>query len=375
MGLLAIYREKSIPAELNMHQPGIRGCLQREFTPGQLSSLNERKRAAFTLIELLVVIAIIGILIALLLPAVQSAREAARRIECSNNLKQIGLAVYVMNDVVNHLPASRIGCHHGTWATALWPYIEDDAFTEQWHPVKAYHFQPDYAIEAQVAIYYCPSRRAAPQLSQSPCEERHSAVHRGGGMSDYACSVGSNAAPWDYWFPEGFRDKHGTLRERPCPRCIVGKHAGWMVATGVFINASCDCAGGDPNMRFLGEKTCKYRVTLNMITDGLSKTFLMGEKHVPVGWLGSKDGHDCSTYNPDDLSRFGRFAGPGFPLAHPIDGPGRLQEKIFGSWHPGICQFVMVDGSVHAFSLSIDPQFLGYLSDREDDNTIGDSVF
>jgi len=354
-----------------MHQPGICGCLRREFTPGQLSPLNERKRAAFTLIELLVVIAIIGILIALLLPAVQSAREAARRIQCSNNLKQIGLAVYVMNDVVNRLPASRIGCHHGTWATELWPYIEDELLSEQWHPREAYHFQPSEAIEAQVAIYYCPSRRAAPQLSQPPCEERKSAAHRGGGMSDYACSVGSNPAAWDYWRPKGARN------EERCNQCVVGKYAGWSVATGVFINANCDCAGGDPRYRFVGEKTCKYRVTLKMITDGLSKTFLMGEKHVPVGWLGLKNGHDCSTYNPDDLSRFGRFAGPGFPLANSIDGPGSYSgwELLFGSWHPGVCQFVMVDGSVHAFSVSIDPQFLGYLSDREDGNTIGDSVF
>jgi hypothetical protein len=271
---------------------------------------------------------------------------------------------------VNHLPASRIDCHHGTWATALWPYIEDELLSEQWHPREAYHFQPSEAIEAQVAIYYCPSRRSAPQLSQFNCEGRGSAAHRGGGMSDYACSVGSSSAPWDYWRPKGSRQER-------CPSCIVGKYAGWMVGTGVFINASCACAGGDPRYRFMGENTCKYRVTLNMITDGLSKTFLMGEKHVPVGWLGSERGNDCSTYNPDRLQRFGRFAGPGSPLAHPIDGPGYYfgWEMLFGSWHPGVCQFVMVDGSVHAFSVSIDPQFLGYLSDREDGNTIGDSVF
>jgi prepilin-type N-terminal cleavage/methylation domain-containing protein len=349
-----------------MHQPGIRGCPRREFTPGQLSSLNERQRAAFTLIELLVVIAIIGILIALLLPAVQSAREAARRIQCSNNLKQMGLATHVMNDVVNHLPASRIDCHHGTWATELWPYLEDDALTEQWHPVKAYHYQPDYAIEAQVALYYCPSRRAAPQLSQPNCEARGPVPHRGGGMSDYACTVGSNSETWDYWRPKGAGNA-----ER-CNRCVVGKYAGWMVATGAFISAQCDCMGSIPNLRFFGD--CKYRVTFNMITDGLSKTLLIGEKHVPVGWLGSERVNDCSAYNPDDLQIFGRFAGPNHPLTHPHD-YGTPYWLSFGSWHPGICQFVMVDGSVHAFSISIDPLFLGYLADREDGNTIGDSLF
>ena len=344
----------------------------------QIQSFHRRRfpwrRRAFTLVELLVVIAIIGILIALLLPAVQSAREAARRIQCSNNLKQIGLAVHLLNDVKNRLPASRIGCYHGTWATALWPYIEDELLSEQWHPVKGFHFQPGEAIESQVAIYYCPSRRSAPQLSQPPCEERGGMPHRGSGMSDYACSVGSNGrpprnqGPWDYWEPHS-----------PCVGCKVGKYAGLCMATGVFINAQCDCAGSDPNMRFKGENTCKYRVTLKMITDGLSKTFLMGEKHVPVGFLGDKDAGDCSVYNPDDLGRFGRFAGPGFPLSLPSDNAGsnRVEDMrpTFGSWHPGVCQFVMVDGSVHAFSVSIDPQFLGYLSDREDGHTIGDRVF
>ena len=158
-----------------MHQPGIRRCQQREFTPGQLSSLNERKRAAFTLIELLVVIAIIGILIALLLPAVQSAREAARRIQCSNNLKQIGLAVQIMSDVVNHLPASRLGCHHGTWATELWPYLEDDAPHRAMAPAsKAYHYQPSLCHRSAGGALLLPFKTIGP-----PAEPTSTAKHVG----------------------------------------------------------------------------------------------------------------------------------------------------------------------------------------------------
>jgi len=161
-------------------------------------------RKAFTLVELLVVIAIIGILIALLLPAVQAAREAARRSQCTNNLKQFGLALHNYHDVYKTFPRfcyrQAAGSHWEGYSvhTMLLPYIEQGALYDQWKSLYATHIDPDNGWRV---AYMNPVSRMKIQAFHCPSDSRFPDLNYPG--NNYAVCMGSTLRWADYNIQNG----------------------------------------------------------------------------------------------------------------------------------------------------------------------------
>jgi prepilin-type N-terminal cleavage/methylation domain-containing protein len=325
-----------------------------------------RTRHGFTLVELLVVIAIIGILIALLLPAVQAARESARRTQCANNLKQIGLACHNFEDTYKVLPPFRLADTFATWAAIILPYVEAHAIAEQWDLRKRYSEQNTTARQQNLPFYFCPTRRKVPP-GPSVAGDARTAIpaypHTPGALGDYAASVGN-----PYSGADGFR---GVIVEVDRTQTVIidpttGGQVGDTGATAVV---------GAHIIRW------KARVPINDILDGTSNTLMIGEKHMRLNFQEGRSNSgnvDTSIFNGDhEVGAGARMAGhvwdaTGNPIAGsdvPLaKGPADnyLPNLQFGSWHPGTCQFVLADASVRPISNNIAIETLTRLTMRKD---------
>ncbi len=310
------------------------------------------RRGGFTLIELLVVIAIIGILVALLLPAVQAAREAARRTQCVNNLKQLGLAIHNYHDSFKTFPPGHISCNtfpnactggvnlNGSWLTmwaiAILPYIEQQPLADKYNNnLVNWNLANRPVIQTFVAAYTCPSdinTRALAVPESGPAST--AAVNAPYAPGSYAAVSGVTAVRGGQNWDEG----------NPAPGTNKGiLHVNY--PNGATVERIAD------------------------LTDGSSRTLMVGERHTisrnrrRIFWAYSYPAYSTGSIHLGSPTAFGVpdysrcFALP--PLgagAHSND-----CKRTFASLHPGGVNFSVADASVQFVAKTIDRRILAAL--------------
>jgi prepilin-type N-terminal cleavage/methylation domain-containing protein len=328
-----------------------------------------RPRKAFTLVELLVVIAIIGVLVALLLPAVQAAREAARRAQCSNQLKQIALGWQLHHDSQKGLPSGGWGYQWvgdpnqglgkdqpGGWAYSILPYIEGTAVFNIGKGITAPAAKKAalvQLVETPIGLFYCPSRRPVRAYANKPTAIPPNNANRPNvvARSDYAGNLGPE-------IPQGAGERSGEC----------GRMTQWCSGPSL--------ADGEAGKGFLKEKFDYHarnggllfqRTALNLkeIPDGTSQTYMVGEKYLDPDHYEDGDtfSDDQGAWIGDDLDNNRNTEVLPLP-----DQPGIDDYYRFGSAHPTTWHMSMCDTSVRALSFDIDKDIhwrLGHRSDGE----------
>jgi prepilin-type N-terminal cleavage/methylation domain-containing protein len=357
----------------------------------------------FTLVELLVVIAIIGILVALLLPAIQAAREAARRTDCKNRLKQMGLALQnhasalkvfptggagVYPDIANYVSGGRpFGPDKQglSWCYQILPYLEQGN-------IKAITNQVELQAQS-IPLYVCPSRRSVSDASVVNATLGEQRVF----LVDYAaaqpcseeCPPGSAGCPSPV-------PLYNPLEAMPLTRDSYiknglsfwggknGEVAGFVASDdeiydGVIVRTPWDYQ----------TKTFKNNsrpVTFAQISDGTSHTFVLGEKYLRPDLVagGSKsddkgwsDGWDPDTVRSTCFQPYSDSDGAGYQF-QPQNGPGDFfgfdrDVYYFGSAHPGGFNGMFADASIRTFNYDIDANLFNSLGTRARDEVVDDS--
>jgi prepilin-type N-terminal cleavage/methylation domain-containing protein len=351
--------------------------------------VSKRRRSAFTLVELLVVIAIIGILIALLLPAVQAARESARKQQCSNNLKQLALAALNHHEVAGHFPTGGWGYwwvgdpdrgysnkQPGGWIFNLMPFTEEDVRYKAASDGNSENITPKQLdaireiIVNPLPLIDCPSRRRG-QVFPKPIDglfvAYNSAKNPTGanvaGRTDYAINAGDQGGNdaidcWTATFPGGAPSPKQDYSSAVNFKWLTSE-LGWTIPTGSQARQKW----------YTGVSFQRSEVGIKHVTDGTSRTYLIGERFLDIAdYETGRDGGDnetwCTGFNNDN-----------FRMAFDPPAQDRIlppvyqccQANIFGSVHSGGWFTSWCDGHVELVSYDVDLQVHRANANRADD--------
>jgi prepilin-type N-terminal cleavage/methylation domain-containing protein/prepilin-type processing-associated H-X9-DG protein len=347
-----------------------------------VSVLSKRQRRAFTLVELLVVIAIIGILVALLLPAIQAAREAARRASCINNLKQFGIALHNYHSANNAFPPgvllknSNLDFYASAAATLL-PYFEESSLHSIYLPKKQWEDQPDGVAGVVIAIFKCPSSGATNPFID-PLLKEYAPPDGVFGIIEYAYCMGFT----DAFCAKGMGEP-GNVSKAQKGVFNVGFGAPIrQITDGTSKTIALGDASGDPRWQVCHGKAVAPNVARCTAADLVpgptgqiptaNYAWIIGEvNYVPYYTaLGPRSSSFACTVEPmnkspvtDTFASVTQYVGeaiaqstnPNYTCKASYDTPaGQHSVSNYRSDHPGGCNFVMADGSVTFLNESID---------------------